>query len=421
MHWASRSSVGRQRRRLHADCHTGAEHDGVSGYGFDARNALRLPNQSLQHQRALQFRRGHRHNAGDSPSQPGRHRRRHGRQLARQLRRRRLQRHRRQCQLSYLRPGHSGRRQHLCLDFIYQQRECIKNPDGTGSIAAAWYGSTFTVDVNIDDGQMHTLSLYLLDWGNSGRSESIEVLNGSTGAELASTTVSNFSGGEYVTWLVQGNVQFVFTCLKGPNAVLSGLFFGGATPAASFVSTNTTTGRNWQGSYGADGYNVIGANASYPAYAQVATSQRQHLCLGFVHHGHECPGKSQRHRPASLRPGWLSFFHRRRQHSGRPGAHAEPLPARLGRILGRSESIDVLNAINGDVLASTTASNFSGGEYVTFTVQGERPVRLHVIGRPQCGPERHVLRRRHARRQLGQHRTRREATGRGATGPMATT
>ena len=45
------------------------------------------------------------------------------------------------------------------------------------------------------------------------------------------------------------------------NLTLSGLFFGTAPPVASFVSTDNTTKGNWQGSYGTDGYNVIGAAA----------------------------------------------------------------------------------------------------------------------------------------------------------------
>src|SRR6266581_4371945 len=58
------------------------------------------------------------------------------------------------------------------------------------------------------------------------------------------TSASNFSGGKYVTFNVQGHVQFVTTSLQGPNATVSGLFFGGATPAACLVGfffKNTAT------------------------------------------------------------------------------------------------------------------------------------------------------------------------------------
>ena len=85
--------------------------------------------------------------------------------------------------------------------------------------------------------------------------------------------MSNFSGGEYLTWDLKGDVEFVITNLTGPNAVVSGLFFGGATPTATYLATDMTTQGNWQGNYGVDGENVIGSGtANYPAYAQVTVT-----------------------------------------------------------------------------------------------------------------------------------------------------
>jgi hypothetical protein len=40
-------------------------------------------------------------------------------------------------------------------------------------------------------------------------------------------TVSSFSGGTYEVWNISGNETFRITCLSGPNAELSGIFFGG--------------------------------------------------------------------------------------------------------------------------------------------------------------------------------------------------
>jgi hypothetical protein len=100
----------------------------------------------------------------------------------------------------------------------------LTNPAG-GRIAAAWYSpSSFNVNVNLTDGQTHQVALYLLDWGNAGRSERIDVLN-SAGQVVDSRTVSSFSGGQYLVWNVTGNVTFRITRLRGANAVLSGIFF----------------------------------------------------------------------------------------------------------------------------------------------------------------------------------------------------
>src|SRR6185312_15127374 len=143
-------------------------------------------------------------------------------------------------------------------------------------VAAMWYSATgFTVDVNLTDGQQHEVALYLLDWdGGGGRSERIDVLDATTGAVLDTRTANGFTGGEYLVWSLGGHVQLRLTRLTGPNAALSGLFFGpaGAPPSgdgsAAFVKSDGATQGSWQGAYGGDGYNVIqGGAPSYPAYA----------------------------------------------------------------------------------------------------------------------------------------------------------
>jgi hypothetical protein len=82
------------------------------------------------------------------------------------------------------------------------------------------------VNVNVTDGQTHQVALYLLDWNKQNRSERITVLN-SAGQVIDTRTVSSFSSGEYEVWNISGNVTFLITLLSGPNAVLSGIFFGG--------------------------------------------------------------------------------------------------------------------------------------------------------------------------------------------------
>jgi hypothetical protein len=97
----------------------------------------------------------------------------------------------------------------------------------TARIASTWYAATsFTVDVNITDGQTHQLALYLLDWDSRGRSERVDILDPTTGAVLNSQTASGFANGEYLVWNISGHVQIRITNLAGDNAVLSGLFFG---------------------------------------------------------------------------------------------------------------------------------------------------------------------------------------------------
>jgi hypothetical protein len=102
----------------------------------------------------------------------------------------------------------------------------LQTASGSSRIAACWFSSTsFTVDVNLTDGQPHDLALYALDWdGNNGRSEKMAISDANTGAVLDTETVSKFSGGVYLDWKIAGHVVIKVTRLAGANAVLSGLF-----------------------------------------------------------------------------------------------------------------------------------------------------------------------------------------------------
>jgi hypothetical protein len=101
----------------------------------------------------------------------------------------------------------------------------LTNPAG-GRIAATWYApDTFGVTITLSGNKSRQVALYLLDWDNAGRSQRIDVLD-AAGRVLDSRTASNFSGGQYLVWNISGTVTYRFTRLAGPNAVLSGLFFG---------------------------------------------------------------------------------------------------------------------------------------------------------------------------------------------------
>src|SRR5262245_15246773 len=122
---------------------------------------------------------------------------------------------------------------------------------GGGRVAATWYSRTsYTVDVNLTDGQTHGLALYFLDWDNGGLSQRVDALDAQSGAVLGSWTVSSFTGGKYLVLNVSGHVTLRFTRLAGADCDLSGLFFdpqwGGPAPRATFsgpasVSEGTAT------------------------------------------------------------------------------------------------------------------------------------------------------------------------------------
>jgi hypothetical protein len=105
----------------------------------------------------------------------------------------------------------------------------LQTPDGTSRTSGCWYSSgSFSVDVRFTDGQTHRIAVYVCDWDYAGRTETVDLLNGDTGAVVQSQTVSGFSGGRYLIWDIKGHFQLRFTRAAGPNAVVNGIFFGPA-------------------------------------------------------------------------------------------------------------------------------------------------------------------------------------------------
>jgi len=100
--------------------------------------------------------------------------------------------------------------------------------------------SGFTYDLDLIDGNSHQVALYLLDWDGLNRSETVTVADSNSGAILDRQTVSNFSGGQYLVWNLQGQVTITLTCTGGPNAVASGIFFDPARDPAVPKPTGLT-------------------------------------------------------------------------------------------------------------------------------------------------------------------------------------
>ncbi|HEV8543632.1 MAG TPA: chitobiase/beta-hexosaminidase C-terminal domain-containing protein [Verrucomicrobiae bacterium] len=132
----------------------------------------------------------------------------------------------------------------------------LQKPNGTDRIASCWYAtSTYSIDINITDGQAHPLAMYFLDWDAMGRQQTVTVTDAVTGAVLDTHTLSGFAKGIWLSWSVHGHVIVTLKSLVG-NAVAGGVFFGGAvastptpqaatpaiTPAGgSFASSTTVT------------------------------------------------------------------------------------------------------------------------------------------------------------------------------------
>lgn len=101
------------------------------------------------------------------------------------------------------------------------------NPQDTVGIASAYTqypSNSFQFNVGTPAGVTELLSLYLLDWDNAGRVETITITDLSTGVVLDTETVSGFHGGTYISWLISGNVVVKITPAGSSSPAVSGIF-----------------------------------------------------------------------------------------------------------------------------------------------------------------------------------------------------
>jgi hypothetical protein len=89
---------------------------------------------------------------------------------------------------------------------------------------ACW--QTMAIDVKLAKQNEYDFSLYFLDWDNQLRRSAIEVIDLETKNIVAPVRiVDNYSKGKYMTFRYNKSVRFRINHVRGPNAVVSGIFF----------------------------------------------------------------------------------------------------------------------------------------------------------------------------------------------------
>ena len=262
----------------------------------------------------------------------------------------------------------------------------LQQVSGTGRVAGTWYSPTqFTVDVQYGDAAQHQIAAYLMDWDSNARTETVTVMDASSSAVLDTRILASFHGGTYLVWNVTGHVKLQFTNTGSVNAVLSGLFFdppGGSpqTNAAQFVKFDTTTQGNWQGVYGADGFNIINDTVQYPGYATVTPSgQSSWTWAGSSGDVRALQKKSVTN--DRIAAAWYSgsaignsFSININLTDG--NSHQIAIYCVDWDAQGRSETIEILDP-NGALLDSRNVSSFSAlPEYLVWNVQGHVTIKV---------------------------------------------
>lgn len=119
-------------------------------------------------------------------------------------------------------------------------------PTGSDRIAACQYGSPVTFDLDVGD-SYHNVAMYLLDWDNQGRTQTVEIRK-TDNTLLASQSTGSFNNGKYLIFKIKGSVRVnVIKTGSGPNAVISGLYFDAASGGSTSTPLPTPTPTPVQG------------------------------------------------------------------------------------------------------------------------------------------------------------------------------
>jgi hypothetical protein len=260
------------------------------------------------------------------------------------------------------------------------------SPGSSSHVAACSYSySSFSAHFSFTDGQSHQVSLYLLDYDNQGRVETVQVANGQSGQILDARTVNNFAQGQYLVYDLSGDVTINFVNSGPQNAVLSAILFDSTSTAgatATFSGVDATTRGNWTGAYGAQGYDVIDGSSNLPgstvSYSfNGAQTYQWAASTNDPRDLQTSPGSSNLV-AACAYSGNSNFSMNLDLLDGqthRVGFYLLDYDAR-----NRAETIQIANAVTGAVLDTQTFNNFTGGQYVRWNLSGNLKITFTNAG-----------------------------------------
>jgi hypothetical protein len=260
----------------------------------------------------------------------------------------------------------------------------LKRSGSNDRIASCWYSnSEFSMDLNLTDNQFHRVSFYMLDWDRGARSQTVEVRDATTDQLLSTQEITAFEGGRYLSWDLRGHVRIRLLKKVGFNAVVSGVFFGGAPidnpppgNAAQFLGSDLTTRGTWKGVYGNAGSVVIGESSRLPAYvSQLSpvgksdwTWQWSTTDLRAVQRANSAD---------RLAACWYSTNEFRVDLAfNDQNYHKVSFYFLDWDQAARAISVQILDASTGAVLDTRTLANFGGGVYQSWNLKGSVRVRV---------------------------------------------
>lgn len=250
-------------------------------------------------------------------------------------------------------------------------------------IASTYYApSTVTLSLNLTDGALHRVALYLLDWADFGRTESVSILDANTGSVLATETYTNINNGVWSVWNLSGKVVIqVKSLTNSANVLISGIFFDPiASASASYTGTDTASEGTWTGTYGGDGYLIANDATKAPSYATVSVSDTAATTWAA---STTDPRALQTASGATTRiaSGYYAATTVTFNVNLTDGnAHRIALYLLDWTAKARSQSVSILDANSNAVLSTQTFSSFGNGVYGVWSVKGHVLIQVTLLG-----------------------------------------
>jgi hypothetical protein len=195
---------------------------------------------------------------------------------------------------------------------------------------------------------------------------------GSGTSTMTVTTASTTPGGSYP-------VTITGTSGSLSHPMLVTLVVTVTVPSpAMHIKTDTTTQGTWKGVYGADGYAIAGHATSYPAYAQVSMSgQSQYTWAASTTDTRALQKVATVDRIAST---WYSAGNFTFDVNLTDGNwHQVGIYCVDFDNWNRSQRIDILDAVSGNILDTRSLSGFQNGRYLVWNLMGHVKIQLTTL------------------------------------------
>jgi hypothetical protein len=114
------------------------------------------------------------------------------------------------------------------------QRVSSSNERVLGAILAR---DEMRLHVRMPDAIPRRMTLYFFDWHEAGRAQSVTIRDALDGELLLSKAILGFRDGQYATFSVRGEFDVHIRNEKGPNALLSAVFFDPETGGVATAPT----------------------------------------------------------------------------------------------------------------------------------------------------------------------------------------